>query len=171
MATDVPFVNLAASSVARESSDISYVPNSEIILNDPSSFQNSCTGREDDIGVVSVSGDVVSYPDVVEGETSVVSNTLDRATTQQDRSEPNDGSVLHDNCKSWTNYLKNFPCFTHEKLENKLTKNNRTMPGKIAPKAYRNMKKGYDLWKEGYVKGIFIKPNTHAKIILCLAKA
>ena len=24
--------------------------------------------------------------------------------------------------------------------------------------------------RKGYVKGIFIKPNTHAKIILCLAK-
>ena len=57
-------------------------------------FQNSCTGREHDIGdVVSVSGDVVSYPDVVEGDPSVVSNILDSATTQQDRSEPNDGSV------------------------------------------------------------------------------
>ncbi|CAB4033528.1 Hypothetical predicted protein, partial [Paramuricea clavata] len=26
------------------------------------------------------------------------------------------------------------------------------MPDKIAPKAYRNMKEGYGLWKEGYVK-------------------
>ena len=40
------------------------------------------------------------------------------------------------------------------------------MPDKQAPKAHRNMKKGYGLWKEGYVK-----PNVQATKILFLIKA
>ena len=43
-------------------------------------------------------------------------------------------------------------------------KNSRAMPDKIAPKAYRNMKEGYGLWKEGYLKSTFgfVKPNVQA---------
>jgi hypothetical protein len=54
--------------------------------------------------------------------------------------------------RDWIKSLEKRLGFTHEKLENKLVKNRRTMPDKIAPKAYRNMKEGYGLWKEGYVK-------------------
>ena len=53
-------------------------------------------------------------------------------------------------------------------------KNSRTMPDKIAPKAYRNMKEGYGLWKEGYVKSIkstSVKPNVQASKLLFLVKA
>ena len=49
---------------------------------------------------------------------------------------------------------------SHAKLENKLTKINQTMPDKIAPNAYCNMKKGYGLWKEGYVRTILVKAKT-----------
>ena len=45
------------------------------------------------------------------------------------------------------------------------------MPDKVAPKAYRNMKKGCGLWKEGYVKSIFVKPNVPASKLLFLVKA
>ena len=45
------------------------------------------------------------------------------------------------------------------------------MPDKVAPKAYRNMKKGYGLWKEGYVKSTFVKPNVQASKPLFLVKA
>ena len=52
----------------------------------------------------------------------------------------------------WTKSLEKLPSFSHEKLMNKLVRNRGTMPDKMAPKAYRNMKKGYGLWKEGYVR-------------------
>jgi len=38
------------------------------------------------------------------------------------------------------------------------------MPGKIAPNAYRNMKKGYGLWKEGYVTNILVKATRSQEL-------
>ena len=43
------------------------------------------------------------------------------------------------------------------------------MPNNVAPKAYRNMRKGYGLWREGYVNRIFIKPYVQTTT-LCLAR-
>ena len=79
--------------------------------------------------------------------------------------------ILNVDEKNWTKSLVKLPPFTHEKLENKLVRNNRTMPDKIAPKAYRNMKKGYGLWKEGYVRNTVVKPDVKASKLLFLVKA
>ena len=79
--------------------------------------------------------------------------------------------ILNADRHGWTRSLAKLPAFTHEKLENKLVKNSRTMSDKVAPKAYRNMKKGYGLWKEGYVKNTLVKPNVQASKMLFLVKA
>ena len=63
-----------------------------------------------------------------------------------------DGESLHSDSRGWEKSLKHLPAFSHVKLENKLVKNNQTLPDKIAPNAYCNMKKGYGLWKGAYGK-------------------
>ena len=40
-----------------------------------------------------------------------------------------------------------------------------------APKAFRNKKHGYGLWKEGYVRCVLVKPNIKASQTLFLVKA
>jgi hypothetical protein len=80
-------------------------------------------------------------------------------------------NILNANDKGWTKSLAKLPPFTHEMLENKLVKNSRTMPDRIAPKVHRNMKKGYGLWKEGYVKNTAVKPNVSTSKLLFLVKA
>jgi hypothetical protein len=51
-------------------------------------------------------------------------------------SETSEDIFNYDN-RDWIKTLEKLPGFTHEQLENKLVKNSRTMPDKIAPKAYR----------------------------------
>jgi hypothetical protein len=80
-------------------------------------------------------------------------------------------SFPHSETKGWTKLLQDIPPFTHQKLENKMVNNSRTMPDKVAPKAHRNMKKGYGLWKEGYVNNVQVKANVQCKIQLFLVKA
>ena len=72
--------------------------------------------------------------------------------------------ILNKEENGWTKSLEKLPAFTHAKLENKLVKNRCTMPDKLAPKAHRNMKKGYGLWKEGYVKNILVKSNVQVAV-------
>ena len=67
----------------------------------------------------------------------------------------------------WKNCM---PSFTHEKLVNKLVRNSGTVPDKMAPKAYHNMKKGYGLWKEGYVRDTLVKADVSAYKLLFLSK-
>ena len=45
------------------------------------------------------------------------------------------------------------------------------MPNNVAPKAHWNMKKGYALRKEGYVKNIHVTPNVSASKLLFSVKA
>ena len=66
----------------------------------------------------------------------------------------------------WIKSLEKLPGFNHEKLVKRLVKDSSTMPDKQAPKAYRNMKKGY-----GYVRNIVVKPNVQATKILFLINA
>ena len=80
-------------------------------------------------------------------------------------------SFPHSETKGWTKLLQDIPPFTHQKLENKMVNNSRTMPDKVAPKVHRNMKKGYGLWKEGYVNNVQVKANVQCKIQLFLVKA
>ena len=134
------------------------------------------TGRKDDVdNIISASNDVFYHPDAVEDDERHLRQTTTQmnigSTTRQGCNEADVSSALNENCIGWTKSLKDFPPFTYEKLEHKLVKNSRTMPDNVAPKAYRNMKKGYGLWREGYVNRIFIKPNVQTTTTLCLAKA
>ena len=79
--------------------------------------------------------------------------------------------VVNVEANGWTKSLEKLPSFTHGKLENKLVKNAHTMPDNLAPKAHRNIKRGYVLWKEGYVKNMFVKPDVGASEIRFLVKA
>ena len=131
---------------------------------DPSSFENSCTG-----------------PQRLDNSQNQCSSQLSSSNfTRQSggAASPRERVVLETSADifnsdkvGWIKSLEKLPGFTHEKLENKLVKNSRTMPDKVAPKAYRNMKKGYGLWKEGYVKSTFVKPNVQASKLLFLVKA
>ena len=78
---------------------------------------------------------------------------------------------FHSEKLGWIKSLEKLPEFNHEKLVKRLVNDSSTMPDKHAPKAYRNMKKGYGLWKEGYVRNIVVKPNVQATKILFLIKA
>ena len=57
------------------------------------------------------------------------------------------------------------PPFGEKQLDNRLIYNAKTMPDVKAPLAYRHKIQGYKLWKEGYVKKVFSKPD-----ILCGVK-
>jgi hypothetical protein len=59
--------------------------------------------------------------------------------------DDNEASFSHSETKGWTKLPRDIPPFTNQKLENKMVNNSRTMPDKVAPKAHRNMKKGYGL--------------------------
>ncbi len=71
----------------------------------------------------------------------------------------------------WTKSLEYMPAFDSVKLDEHLIANQRTVAntGK-SPKAYRNKKQGYKLWKEGYVKGVMVKPHVKAARELFLVK-
>jgi hypothetical protein len=77
-------------------------------------------------------------------------------------------SFPHSETKGWTKLLQHIAPCTHQ---NKMVNNIRTMSDKVAPKAHRNMKKGYGLWKEGYVNNVQVKANVQCKILLFLVKA
>ena len=67
----------------------------------------------------------------------------------------------------WTRSLSLLPSFNAEKIYDRMIKNSITMPKKgAAPKAFRNKKHGYKLWKEGYVRGVLVKPNVKGKRLL-----
>ena len=105
------------------------------------------TGRKDDVdNIISASEDVFHHPDAVEDDERHLRQTTTQmnigSTTRQGCNEADVSSALNENCIGWTKSLKDFPPFTYEKLEHKLVKNSRTMPDNVAPKAYRNMKKG-----------------------------
>ena len=68
---------------------------------------------------------------------------------------------LHNNSK-WRIDLRYMPIFTDKHLNDKVITNAETMSDKIAPKAYRNKRHGYRLWKEGYVSNVEAKPNAVA---------
>ena len=62
--------------------------------------------------------------------------------------------------------------FTEDCLNKTLSKASKTIPDKVAPKAYRNKMQGYKLWKEGCVSRVRVQPGITAGLVtLCLAKA
>ena len=151
---------------------------SGISLDEPNFFQSSFTGRKNDIdNIISAPDDVFHYPDAVEDDerhlrqtTCTTQMNIIGSTMQQGCNDADISSALNGKCIGWIKSLKDFSSFTCEKLEYKLVKNSRTMPDNVAPKTYRNMMKGYGLWR-GYVNRIFIKPNVQTTTTLCLAKA
>ena len=123
----------------------------------PSFFQNSCPG--------------ISATEWQKGE---VFSEKDGGAVRPNIGV-NEDEVIEEastNREGWTRSLKLLPNFDNEKLDNKLIKNSTTMPNTgTAPKAFRNKKHGYRLWKEGYVRGVLVKPNIKASQTLFLVKA
>ena len=70
----------------------------------------------------------------------------------------------------WTKSLTSLPCLTNEKIDDRLLKNSIFSQSRSAPKAFRNKRQGYKLWK-GYVRAVFVKPDIKAKQVLFLAKS
>ena len=130
----------------------------ENILDDPRSAENSFLDGIEALG---------HMPDVVFCENNVAANAESNGNSNKRQEAAADNVLdlesLHSDSRGWTKSLKDLPAFSHTKLENKLVKNNRTMPDKIAPNAYRNMKKGYGLWKEGYVRSINFRQGKHCR--------
>ena len=72
----------------------------------------------------------------------------------------------------WIKSLLLMPNVSNENLMERLIGPSDTMKkDEKAPKAYRNKKHGYKLWKEGYVCSILVKPNVMGKRLLFLVKA
>ncbi|XP_065067596.1 uncharacterized protein LOC135693138 [Rhopilema esculentum] len=86
-------------------------------------------------------------------DTVGVDETAEQATVEKD---------------GWLRSLTLLPSFSHEKLDDRLIN---SPENGAAPKAFRNKKEGYKLWKEGYVRAVFVKPNVKGKRMLFLVKA
>jgi len=101
----------------------------DIILEDPSSEETSCFDDNEALGHI---------PNVISCETQVADRSNGCSNKRQE-SAVNDNTLdaesLHSDSRGWRKSLKDLPAFSHAKLENKLVKNNRTMPDKIAPNA------------------------------------
>ena len=107
----------------------------------PSFFKNSCTGTD------SVHEDTdQSIISVVESE----------------------GNISH---KNWTRSLQHFPGFSENKIEEALIKQSGCFSERRnAPKAYKNKKLGYRIWKEGFLRSISVKPNVQGSMHVFLVK-
>ena len=131
----------------------------------PSFFQNSCTGtgaskREENEDSSRNSSENPMRPKVfgIEDET----NEHETGTAEQVQTEK----------EGWTRSLILLPSFNAEKIYDRMIKNSMTMRKKgAAPKAFRNKKQGYRLWKEGYVREVLVKPNVKGERRLFLVKA
>ena len=73
--------------------------------------------------------------------------------------------------KGWTKSLASLPRFGNENIDDRLLKNPTMSLVGQAPKAFRSKKQGYKLWKEGYVRGVLVKPNVKGKQLLFLVKS
>ena len=130
--------------------------------NFPIFSKNSCPGNDED--VVNESTEFAAKSEeFCASDWPTTSGNI--ATSPQDFKEVGISSC------SWTKSLQYMPAFDGVKLDEHLIVNQRTMAktGK-SPKAYRNKKQGYKLWKEGYVKGVMVKPNVKAARELFLVK-
>ena len=123
---------------------------------DPSSFQFACTGLQ-----TFNSPKINSNRPLSSGCNEIIHDVLSRQPLADLKTKED----------TLTKSLVKLPPFTYEKLENKLVRNNRTMPFKIAPKAYRNMKKEHGLCKEGYKRNTVVKPDVKASKLLFFVKA
>ena len=96
---------------------------------DPSSFQNSCTGPQR-----------LENPQNQCSSQLSLSNFTRRSGGAASPRElvvlETSADIFNSDMVGWIKSLEKLPGFTHEKLENKLVKNSRTMPDKVAPKSY-----------------------------------
>ena len=61
----------------------------------------------------------------------------------------------------WTKSLISLPCLTNEKIYDSLLKISIFSQSRSAPKACRNKRQGYKLWKEGFIHVVFGKPDIN----------
>ena len=74
--------------------------------------------------------------------------------------------------QGWSKSLRGFPGMSESVIEKTLIVESTTFPQKsVAPKAYQHKKQGYNLWKEGYVRNIFVKPDVLAQTLMFLVKS
>ena len=110
----------------------------------PSFFQNSCPGNR--------------HQDERDGV----------EITAQEESRPKNENEI----EGWTKSLRYLPSINDIIIDKHLIEGSSTIPKtSTGPKAHRNKKHGYRLWKEGYVRSIFVKPNVKAECMLFLVKA
>ena len=102
----------------------------------PSFFKNSCTGTDS------------VHEDNNKGIISVVES---------------EGNISH---KNWTKSLQHFPGFSENKIEETLIEQSGYfLKRHNAPKPDKNKRLGYKLWKERFVRSIFVKPNVQGSMI------
>eukprot|EP00112_Aurelia_sp_Birch-Aquarium-sp1_P006640 Seg1729.3 transcript_id=Seg1729.3/GoldUCD/mRNA.D3Y31 product="hypothetical protein" protein_id=Seg1729.3/GoldUCD/D3Y31 len=139
----------------------------------PSFFKNSCQGITA-IQTFSSGDSAANKNDDSRPSSSAgipgVHRVGEERQAEEDEHETVDTSIAAR--EGWTRSLTLLPSFDSKKLTNKLIKNASTMPNSgAAPKVYRNKKHGYRLWKEGYVRGVLVKPNIKAKKTLFIVRA
>ena len=91
-----------------------------------------------------------------------VQNDLNDELTQLDM-------ISSEHVGSWTKSLSFLPNLTSEHIDSKLVHGSATAMN--APKAFRNKRHGYRLWREGFVREIWVKPNVAAKSCLFIVRA
>ena len=125
----------------------------------PSFLKSSCM-----VTRFSRDGNVVDQDSVIGTETTALARP-----DSNDRAEINN---LRDGDKrGWTKSLDEFSNITSQHIARKLIDGSKTMPDSSkALKAYRNKKRGYRLWRERYVRHIYVKPKVQANNKLLIAK-
>ena len=103
----------------------------------PSFFESSCTGKHDEV-IGSVPNEVVCS-----GQLGLLQQEID---------------TVH--IDGWSKSLCMLPIFTEALIDNHLIYNAQTMPDKRNAQAYRHKQKGYRLFKEGYVRKVFVRANV-----------
>ena len=80
------------------------------------------------------------------------------SSTREPLREMNDNNTSPDwsTTIAWGKRLKSMPPFGEKQIVNRLIQNLKTMPDLKAPLAYRHIKQGYKLWKEGYVRKLLL---------------
>ena len=64
------------------------------------------------------------------------------------------------NVDGWTKSLKYVPGFSYEKLEKHLVVDDQKTPDGKPAEAFEHKKKGYKLFKAGYLRQFRVKPNV-----------
>ena len=82
--------------------------------------------------------------------------------------DKDEGEAFHKGIHTWTTELKALPNITNEKIYEYLVseKTNNFSKGAVKHKVA-----GYQLFKEGYVKGVKVQPNVNANVVLFIVKS